>query len=85
VAIGARPQRETLSLLAGALALDERQREEFEASAARSALPRRLGGDSPVGPWAAAVISNLPIALTSFVGRDKELRRSRRSSATIEW
>ena len=67
------PQRETLSLLAGALALDERQREEFEASAARSALPRRLGGDSPVGPWAAAVISNLPIALTSFVGRDKEL------------
>jgi len=26
-----------------------------------------------VGPWAAAVISNLPIALTSFVGRDKEL------------
>jgi predicted ATPase len=68
------PQRETLSLLAGALALDERQREEFEASAARSGLPRRPGGASiTLGPWADAAISNLPLALKSFVGREAEL------------
>lgn len=68
------PRRETLVLLAGALALDERQREEFEAAASRSGLPRRLGGAPvTVGPWAGASISNLPLQLKSFVGRDVEL------------
>ena len=68
------PQRETLALLAGALALDDKQREEFEASASRSASPRRLGGASvTVGPWADTAVSNLPLALKSFVGRDTEL------------
>ncbi len=68
------PQRETLALLAGALALDERQREEFEATAARSGLPRRLGAASvTVGPWTDSAIASLPLALTSFIGRDREL------------
>ena len=68
------PQRETLSLLAVALALDEKQRKEFEAAAARSGLPRRLrDGSVTVGPWADSTIANLPIALTSFVGRDAEV------------
>ncbi len=68
------PQRETLALLAGALALDERQREEFEATAARSGLPRRIGGATvTVGPWGDGTISNLPLALKSFVGREREL------------
>ena len=38
------PQRETLALLAGALALNDEQREEFEAAAARSVL---LGRGAP--------------------------------------
>ncbi len=68
------PHHETLLLLAGALALDERQREEFEATAVRSGLPRRVGGASvTVGPWADAAITNLPLALTSFIGREREL------------
>ena len=68
------PQHETLALLEGALALDQEQRQEFEAAAARSGLPRRLGGASvTVGPWDDATIPNLPLALTSFVGRDAEL------------
>jgi predicted ATPase/DNA-binding XRE family transcriptional regulator len=68
------PQHDTVALLAGALALDEGQREEFEATAARSAIPRRLGGASvTIGPWSDTAISNLPLALKSFVGRETEL------------
>ena len=68
------PQRETLALLAGALALDGEQREEFEAAAVRSGLSRHLGGASvTVGPWTDGGIASLPLALTSFVGRDREL------------
>ncbi len=68
------PQRQTLELLAGALALDEDQREEFEATAARPGLPRRLGGASvTVGPWAETMNSNLPLALKNFVGRETQL------------
>jgi predicted ATPase/DNA-binding XRE family transcriptional regulator len=68
------PQRETLALLADALALDEGQREEFETAAARSGPPRRMGGASvTVGPWSNATIAKLPLALTSFVGRESEL------------
>ena len=68
------PQHETLALLAGALALDEGKREEFEAAAARSGSPRRLGGASvTVGPWTDTTNSNLPLALKSFVGRETEL------------
>ncbi len=55
------PQRETVALLAAALALGSAQREEFE-SAARSELLRRETGTS-----------NLPLALTTFVGREAEL------------
>ena len=65
------PQRETLTLLAGALTLSDEQRRAFVAAAARSGS-RRHGGPSP----AAAVShggSNLPHSLTSFVGRKKEL------------
>jgi len=66
------PQRETLALLVGALALDDEQRGQFEAAAARTAL---LGRWAPVsvGPWAEGATANLPLALTSFVGREVEL------------
>ena len=66
------PQRETLALLADALALDEEQREEFEA-AAKEGLPRRVRGSVTVGPLADASISNLPVTLTSFIGRQTEI------------
>ena len=66
------PQRGTLSLLAGALALSDEQREEFEAAAARSVLLGR-GASVTVGPWADGPSTTLPLALTSFVGRETEL------------
>ena len=68
------PQRATLALLAGALALSNGQCREFEAAAARSLL---LGGRSrtsvTVGPWPDARTSTLPVALTNFFGREREL------------
>ena len=68
------PQRETLALLVGALALDDRQRAGFEAAAVRAGSARRLSSASvTVGPWADSASANLPLALTSFVGRDAEL------------
>ena len=66
------PQRGTLALLAGALALDYEQRREFEAAAARSVLLGR-GASVSIGPWPGAAIASLPFALTSFVGREREL------------
>ena len=68
------PQRATLALLAGALALDDDQRRELEGAAARWVLLRERDGASvTVGPWPDAATSNLPLALTSFVGREPEL------------
>jgi predicted ATPase/DNA-binding XRE family transcriptional regulator len=68
------PQRGTLSLLAHALNLSEEQRQALVAAAARTQLPRHGGGASlTIGPWAAAAASRLPLALTSFVGREAEL------------
>jgi predicted ATPase/transcriptional regulator with XRE-family HTH domain len=67
-----RPQRETLALLASALSLNDEQRGEFEATAARSVLPGR-GALVTVGPWGDGATVNLPLALTSFVGRESEL------------
>jgi predicted ATPase len=65
------PQRETLALLAGALALNDEQRRELEAAAAR-AEPR--GSRDPKSlASAATAASGLPLSLTSFVGREVEL------------
>jgi hypothetical protein len=66
------PQRGTLALLAGALTLNDEQRREFESSAARSVLLGR-GAAVTVGPWGDGATVNLPLPLTSFVGRDAEL------------
>jgi predicted ATPase/transcriptional regulator with XRE-family HTH domain len=68
------PQRETLALLAGALKLSDTESRDFEAAAMRSVLLRRGSGSSvTVGPWPERATPNLPLALTSFVGRDVEL------------
>jgi predicted ATPase/transcriptional regulator with XRE-family HTH domain len=68
------PQRETVALLARALTLDDEQRGRFEAVAARSGQVRpsgrSLGHRRPMDRGGA---SALPIALTSFVGREAEL------------
>ncbi len=58
--------------MAGALALSDEQRAEFEAAVARSALLGR-GAPVSVGPWSDGASIALPLALTSFVGREVEL------------
>ena len=68
------PQRETVALLSDALALNDKQRAEFEAAAARRRLPRTTAEASlTIGPWSSAGSSSLPLALTRFVGREAEL------------
>ncbi|HEY1867483.1 MAG TPA: helix-turn-helix domain-containing protein, partial [Candidatus Cybelea sp.] len=68
------PQRETVALLAGALALNDEQRQAFEGAAARPRLPRRRGETSvTVGPWPGAESATLPFSLTRFIGRDVDL------------
>jgi predicted ATPase len=67
------PQRETLSLLIEALELGPEQRADFEAAAARkSALSLERDRDTP---WLHAVPPPhpLPLSLTSFVGREREV------------
>lgn len=62
------PQRETVALLAAALALDNEKRREFEAAAALRSRQRN-GSAKPDadGP------PELPLPLTTFVGRETEL------------
>ncbi len=68
------PQRGTLALLSGALALSDEQRRELEAAAARWVLLCDGGRASVlVGPWPDTSSSSLPLSLTSFVGREREL------------
>lgn len=67
------PQRETLTLLANALGLDPKRREAFEAAARPRGLLRSGRGSVATKPWCVAPSSNLPLTLTSFVGRETEL------------
>jgi predicted ATPase/transcriptional regulator with XRE-family HTH domain len=68
-----RPWRDTIRLLATALALPPAERAELEAAARRSGTvlgePPAPAAPSP-GPNA---LSNLPLPITSFVGREREL------------
>jgi predicted ATPase/DNA-binding XRE family transcriptional regulator len=70
-----RPQFETLTLLAGALALSEHDRREFVVAA--GAELARQAGSVTVGPWSDTASSSFPAALTSFVGRKAELEEIR--------
>ncbi|HEX3671593.1 MAG TPA: helix-turn-helix domain-containing protein [Candidatus Cybelea sp.] len=66
------PQRDTLALLASALALTIVERTAFEAAAVRPQLPRYLPAvKSPDGASRAAF--TLPLSLATFVGRGREL------------
>jgi predicted ATPase/transcriptional regulator with XRE-family HTH domain len=66
------PRRETLALLSDALELNAAERRQFELAAALSSDARR-GPSVTVGPWPERTVPSLPLALTSFVGRDTEL------------
>ena len=70
-----RPQFETLTLLAGALALSEYDRREFVVAAGSESA--RRAGSVTVGPWAGVTTSSFPAALTSFVGREADLEEIR--------
>src|SRR5262245_46043760 len=59
------PQRATVQMLVDALQLSSRDAEDL-AAAARSQAPRRVDGPAA---------QNLPIPLTSFVGREDEITR----------
>lgn len=63
------PQRETVALLAAALALDGERRREFEVAAGATRSRQRNGSANPApdGP------PELPLPLTTFVGRETEL------------
>jgi transcriptional regulator with XRE-family HTH domain len=67
------PQRETLALLVGALALDDHQRQELEMAATRPRSVRRGASAVAVGPWQSTDQPVLPLSLTSFIGRMNEL------------
>jgi tetratricopeptide (TPR) repeat protein/transcriptional regulator with XRE-family HTH domain len=69
------PQRETVALLAGALALDGEQRQAFEEAAHAPSSSRRGVGSVTVGPWPSSSAAILPPALTTFVGREEELAK----------
>ena len=67
------PQRATLALLAGALALSTGNAGNSRRPLrVRSVLGRRRASVT-VGPWPDAANASLPFALTNFVGREREL------------
>jgi non-specific serine/threonine protein kinase len=66
------PQRATVALLIEVLGLEKAERAAFLAAA------RGLGEPTAADPPALAVPTNLPLALTSFIGRERELTTVRR-------
>ncbi|MBV8531391.1 MAG: helix-turn-helix domain-containing protein [Candidatus Eremiobacteraeota bacterium] len=67
------PQRETLAALASALELTQAQQDEFEAAAVRPMQPRYGAARLKTAVWSDGAAVSLPLALTSFVNREKEL------------
>ena len=66
---GSKPRRDTVALLARALGLTAADRAAFEATVQREPRLRSLPPRAPEGPR-----HNVPRSLTSFVGRDQEIR-----------
>jgi transcriptional regulator with XRE-family HTH domain len=68
------PRHETVGRLIKALALTHEQRQAFEAAARRSrSMTRPAGAPVTAGPWPGVDHPKLPLALTSFRGREVEL------------
>ncbi len=70
-----RPYRDTLERLTNALALQGADRDLFHA--AGQPLPRLPSVPGNATPQKAIPRHNLPVALTSFIGRDRELAQLR--------
>jgi transcriptional regulator with XRE-family HTH domain len=68
-----RPWRETIGLLGDALELGPAERATLEAAARQVGRPDAPPSEPPASPPLAPPRHNLPIALTSFVGREREL------------
>jgi predicted ATPase/DNA-binding XRE family transcriptional regulator len=73
-----RPQRETVQRLARALALSPQEQERFEEAAQPSPRRRRAVGilhvlNRPADPRDNPPRHNLPVQLTSFIGREREV------------
>lgn len=72
-----KPQRKTVELLARSLMLSDGQRREFEAAARlgspRLGAPRRFRASGVVSQRQDLTKTNLPFALSSFVGRELDV------------
>jgi predicted ATPase len=66
------PHRETVKLLADGLALSPTERKVLEDAAARPSQPRRRRAIAP-GESLETINHNLPIELTSFIGREADV------------
>jgi transcriptional regulator with XRE-family HTH domain len=66
------PHRDTLALLANALELSAKDSERLKAAAIRTAVPRNR--ESRPKSAVAPVAHNLPLALTSFYGREADVQ-----------
>ena len=67
------PQRDTVALLADALSLRGEMRRAFEAAANPVGSRSVKRGSVTAGPWPARPSSNLPLPMTTFVGRETEV------------
>jgi predicted ATPase/transcriptional regulator with XRE-family HTH domain len=67
------PQRETLELLSGALALDDKQRHDFEIAARTAGTRRPREASVTVGPWPQTGTPTLPLTLTTYIGRENDM------------
>jgi non-specific serine/threonine protein kinase len=73
-----RPWRETVQLLATALNLEPSQRAELQAAARRGGAPSTESAGRLPAEIDVSRRTNLPIQLTSFVGREREIVEVRR-------
>jgi predicted ATPase/transcriptional regulator with XRE-family HTH domain len=71
------PYRDTVALLAAGLDLSPENRRLLEAAAARAPQPRKRQGSPPSEPLDESAAHNLPIELTSFVGRTTDVAKLR--------
>ncbi len=76
------PYRDTVALLATGLGLSPENRRLLETAAARVPQPRKRQGSSPNAPLDERAAHNLPIELTSFVGRANDVAKLRSLLAT---
>jgi transcriptional regulator with XRE-family HTH domain len=77
-----RPWRETIDLIATALALGATERSKLEDAARQGGRSEPRASESAPDSGTLVPRHNLPVALTSFVGRERELAEVKRLLAT---